>query len=734
MAKTKKHNKKIKNKSKKFRDSYLIDNSFPERKEKKNFNQLTNIYKKAHELAKETEMSKTIKQQDVGTVLTEKVFNLYKLLQTNVKLKPQDDFYTFANLVWLNKFKDKKEQLYYTQIDNFRVTQDKVFYELIDIVKKYLKENKNPLSKKLGNMYHSWLNLSPFAAKKQVKNIVTMIDDYRKDDKNLWKFLAHVSRNEIVKISNPLHWSLEPDMKNSKDYANYVYGPQFGLYDLDIYFLTKRSDYKERDAYIKYINKIFNTCLGKNHGCSGKDVFDLEKEMIMKFDCRKIKEDPENVYNKIKTKEGLEKYHFDWSEYAKALGYKEVPSFFITSNVNYLLCMSQLLQKEWTSEKWRSYWIYMYLGQLIRFHKDWRHLYFNYHEKKLAGQAIIFPREIYPVFGLAIAFNTFLTKEYVAKAYKKENVDYTRRMGDNLLELLINRIKKNSWLSPKTKVHALKKLEHIDFMIGAPEKLRNDPLLDYTKDDPWENMQMIFEWRTKEYIKLNDKPIIDIPEVNWKIFKVEGSQAYVVNAYYMPIFNQVYIPLAYLQNPFLDLQDTGIEYNLAFLGFTIGHELCHCLDDMGSKYDHEGNLKNWWTPHDKKVYKQKIKNINEQYIKFMGYDGIKADVSLYIGENMADIGGLALCSDYLVLYHTLKRNVEGIAITFLSFKLFYNFYAVQMRQKIHDEAFDIQLKTNPHPLDKYRCNCPLARLQMFRKLYMIKQKDKMYWPSDDTIW
>ena len=57
-----------------------------------------------------------------------------------------------------------------------------------------------------------------------------------------------------------------------------------------------------------------------------------------------------------------------------------------------------------------------------------------------------------------------------------------------------------------------------------------------------------------------------------------------------------------------------------------------------------------------------------------------------------------------------------------------------MRQKIHDEAFDIQLKTNPHPLDKYRCNCPLARLQMFRKLYMIKPKDKMYWPSDDTIW
>tara|TARA_Y100001970_G_C14259543_1_gene878673 strand:- start:7875 stop:10082 length:2208 start_codon:yes stop_codon:yes gene_type:complete len=735
MSKINKHKKRHnKRKTRKITGSKLIDNSFPERKEKKSFNQLSNLYKKAHEEAKKTTTLKKLKREQVSSTLTKKVFNLHKLLQTNVKLSAKDDFYTFANLVWLNKFKNKKEELYYTQIDNFRVTQDKVYYELMDIVKNYLKKNKNQLSKKLGNMYYSWLNLSPFAAKKQVKDIVHMIDDYRQDPKNLWKFLSNVSKNEIVKIGNPLHWSMEPDMKNSKVYANYIYGPQFGLYDLDIYFLTKNSHYKERDSYISYINKIFNTCLGPNHGCSGKDVFELEKEMIIMFDCRKIKEDPENVYNKIKTKEGLEKYKFNWEEYAKGLGYKQVPPFFITSNLNYLLCMSKLLEKDWTNEKWRSYWIYMYLGQLIRFHKDWRYIYFNYHEKKLGGQATIFPKEIYPIFGLAIAFNTFLTKEYVEKAYKKENVDYTKRMAANLLELLINRIKKNTWLSPKTKVHALKKLEHIDFMIGAPEKLRNDPLLDYTKDDPWENMQMIFEWRAKQYIKLNDKTIIDIPDVNWKIFKVEGSQAYVVNAYYMPIFNQVYMPLAYLQNPFLDLQDTGIEYNLAFLGFTIGHELCHCLDDMGSKYDHEGNLKNWWTPHDKKVYKQKIKNINEQYIKFMGYDKIKTDVSLYIGENMADIGGLALCSDYLVLYHTLKRNVEAISITFLSFKMFYNFYAMQMRQKIHDEAFDIQLKTNPHPLDKYRCNCPLARLDMFRKLYQIKPNDKMYWPSNDTIW
>jgi predicted metalloendopeptidase len=40
---------------------------------------------------------------------------------------------------------------------------------------------------------------------------------------------------------------------------------------------------------------------------------------------------------------------------------------------------------------------------------------------------------------------------------------------------------------------------------------------------------------------------------------------------------------------------------------------------------------------------------------------------------------------------------------------------------------------NPHPLDKYRANCPLSRLRLFKSIYNIKKGDGMYWDSD-TIW
>ena len=62
---------------------------------------------------------------------------------------------------------------------------------------------------------------------------------------------------------------------------------------------------------------------------------------------------------------------------------------------------------------------------------------------------------------------------------------------------------------------------------------------------------------------------------------------------------------------------------------------------------------------------------------------------------------------------------------------------MQIRQKISQKAILAQLKTNPHPLDKYRCNVPLSRLQLFRSVYNIKKGDRMYWesmPATNTVW
>jgi putative endopeptidase len=233
-------------------------------------------------------------------------------------------------------------------------------------------------------------------------------------------------------------------------------------------------------------------------------------------------------------------------------------------------------------------------------------------------------------------------------------------------------------------------------------------------------------------IDLEGKPLVDLATIDWKTFNFVGTQAYIVNAYYTPAENSIYVPLGILQKPFIDLDERGIEYNLANIGYTLTHEMSHSLDNTGSKYDYKGNLHNWWTPHDKKIFDRKVANVVKQYETFAAYDGIKMDATLSTGEDMADISGMAICEEYLRDFQ--DKNNDIVPIRSISFEAYFIYLAVQARQTIYKNAVRSLLKTNPHPLDKYRVNCPLARLKLFTSIYNIKKGDQMYWADQDTIW
>ena len=205
-----------------------------------------------------------------------------------------------------------------------------------------------------------------------------------------------------------------------------------------------------------------------------------------------------------------------------------------------------------------------------------------------------------------------------------------------------------------------------------------------------------------------------------------------MNAFYTPTSNSIYIPLAYIQKPFVDLEQRGIEYNLANIGFTIGHEMSHSLDDWGSNYDDTGKLNNWWTPEDQKHYKKIQEDVIKQYEEFAARDGIKFDAAPTVGEDLADISGLSICRNYLRDFQL--KNLDILPIQALSLQTFFTYYAFQQRQIISKHSLEYQLKNNPHPLDKYRTNIPLSRLPYYRVIFKIKKGDGMWWHNTNRVW
>ena len=696
------------------------------------FNQFEEEYEKEFNVSLEKH-HKSVEQE---------LIKMFKTPFTPSKYKPQDDYYTYINYQWLSDTtKELKGKLkHYVQIDSFRVTQEKVFYELIDIVKDYIRKNNTAKSKAIKSVYESLYNLDDKSAERFVQYYVELTDA-RIASGNIYEILGGINKNEIVSWGCPLVWNVLKDEKNVKYYKSTISAPQLTIYDYEIYIEDNYDDqntakYKKlfKRKFLEFIDTMFDLCLGKGHGLKSTDVWDCEYDMLTALGCDSIKNDDLDGYNVLTAKSAL-KYGFDWDKMATQIGYKDVPKTFICSSTNYLKCIMETLTTDnaWQSPKWRTYFLYINFRQIMRYHNRWRLVYFDFHGKFVEGKPIPYPKELYPVFGLSFCFNTFLTNEYIDKNKKQQYIDYTYNMGADLLTVYKRIINRNKWLSPSTKKYALLKLENIKLEVGSPKILREDPILDYDSKEAYQNIRRIAYWRTNQMIKLDGKSTdIDIPVIDWQQHKMVGKQSYIVNAYYTPTENSIYVPLAYLQKPFIDLDERGIEYNLAHIGYTLGHEMSHCLDDLGSKYDEKGNLHNWWTKQDRKIFNSKVKNVIKQYEQFAGYDGIKMDASLSTGENLADISGMAICEEYLKDFQ--DKNEDIVPIRALSFHVFFVYLAVQARQKIFDEAIKAQLKTNPHPMDKYRTNCPLARLELFRSLYNIKKKDKMYWGSTDTIW
>jgi predicted metalloendopeptidase len=651
-------------------------------------------------------------------------------------IKPENDFYDYINFQWLKNVSLESQQKYITQIDDFRLTQHQVYEELNGIILDYIKHNNNKLSKNLKFFYDSVIKMNPKDyTKRLAKEAVKTVDDLIAEG-NPWKMLAFFNKDEMIAHKAPFVWALNPDDKNTKTYTCYVSAHQFTILDLNVYFDDgKDVEYKHkyRREFKKSCQKIFNVLLGPNE-FQGKDIYDVEVDIFNALGCIDITPKEESSYNKIPGNEALSKYGFDWKEFSHQLGFKQMPSTFITSSKNYLKCGSDLFLQNWNTPKWRSYWVWILLSRLARITAGYEKLNYEFSGKFERGQEEINATDaVSASLYMSVPFNTFLTNEYVKKYENPQAMEYVKTLCNDLKLVYKKILMRNTWLQPSTKAYALKKLEHFNFVYGKPEGLREDPDLDYGTL-LYDNMKKIIEWRHHKFIELNGKHTIDIPMMDWSQYPVKmvGTQAYIVNASYTPSKNSIYINLGYIQKPFVDLDERGIEYNLAHLGFTISHELSHAFDDWGSKYGWDGNLNDWWTDADKKKYKAIQQDVIKQYEEFAARDGIKFDASIGVGEDLADISGLAICDEYLRDFQ--DKNSDLIPIRYLSYEGFYTYFAFQQRQVVTKKALAAQLKTNPHPLDKYRTNVPLSRSEIFRALYNVKKGDGMWWHNTDTVW
>ena len=666
-----------------------------------------------------------------------KVTGLMLFIKTKNKFKPTDDYYNYINYNWINKVSVLHNQKYITKIDNFRLVQDKVYNQINDIYNNLITTNST--SKEIINMREFYLSAKNLISKEQCKiyinNYIHKIDNLINDpnNNNLWKLLALISKNKMIAGDAPLSFNMSPNEKKTTHYCVHI-TPYSVHADVNMYLDQYNPKYKFiSNKYIEYINTYLDITGNKDLHGHAQDIFDVEKDIIMCFSTTNFNNDPDG-YNKVYTDEALEKYRFNFKEYCKELGFKTIPEYFVISNLDYLKNVCELMLQNWKTPKWRTYWIKMFVRQIIRYTYDYKSICDNFYLKLLKGQDNDYTDEIRAIRFTLISYNKLLSELYITQYTNANSIKYLTNMCVDLKSVCYKMIKNNTWLDPKTKQQALLKLDYLKIIIGESIDSIDDPDLNYINNDIWHNMLSYNEWKHNEYLVLNDSPVKNIPVINWDEypFVYSGSQSFIVNANYTSITNSIYIPLAYIQEPFISLtNDASLDYNLANIGFTIAHELSHSLDNIGSRYDYNGNLTNWWTSKDMKKYNEIQENIKKHYEFVNKRDGLTINASSNLRENISDIVGLNICTQYYIDFLN-KTNVELSSLKAI-IEDFFIYFALQMREKINKKSIQYYINMNPHSSDKYRVNVPLSRNEIFTSLYNVKKGDKMYYPNIKSI-
>ncbi|MBB5912891.1 putative endopeptidase [Nocardia transvalensis] len=311
-----------------------------------------------------------------------------------------------------------------------------------------------------------------------------------------------------------------------------------------------------------------------------------------------------------------------------------------------------------------------------------------------------------------------LGKLYVAKYFPPESKDEVKKMVADLMTAYRDDFHNSAWMAPATRDAALTKLDKMTVKLGYPDKWTDYSGLKITRGKLIESLRAIGVFEAKRMFDYLGKPV---DKTEW------NSTPQTVNAFYSPPNNEITFPAAYLQPPFFD-KDAQLAVNFGAVGSTIGHEIGHGFDDQGSKYDADGNLRDWWTKEDRAAFDAKSKQLVDQFDALVpeGLDpGQHVNGALTLGENLADLRGLQIAlAAYRIAEKRARRDPDFRAM-FLS-------WARSWRGK-QTKELTAELLTDPHSPNEFRCNQVVRNLREFYDTFEVKESDKLFLPPDQRV-
>ncbi|MBP2615766.1 M13 family metallopeptidase [Chryseobacterium jejuense] len=636
-------------------------------------------------------------------------------------VRPQDDFFSYVNGNWVKTTQIPSDKANW---GSFNALRENVDDASLDILNKILTETYPAGSEgeKIQSLYASFMDTSKRNADglNPIKADLAKIDAI-KSLNDLQKYLLEATK---LGDNSFYGWRAGADMKNSKMNAVYLGGPDLGL-GRDYYQKVNEANTKTLGQYQAYVGKLFGVLGYKNSTQAAQNVVDFEKQLANYLLTLEQNRDANLRYNPKNVSElsGLVK-NVDLAKYLKEAGVNT--DKVIIGELKYYQNMDQFVTQK-NLPLLKDYLKYHLInGNASNLDENLEQIRFDFYAKDLQGQKEQRPmnkRGLTLVNGvLGEAFGKLYVEKYFTPEAKQQMETYI----DYLLKSFKTHITNIDWMSPETKVKAQEKLSKFTVKIAYPDKWKDYSQLKVESPKQggslYANLQNVSAWQYQRNLDKVGKPV---DKTEW------GMSPQTVNAYYSGSNNEIVFPAAILQPPFYNPKaDAAV--NFGGIGAVIGHEISHGFDDSGSRFDGDGNLNNWWTDADRKNFDAKVAQLAAQYSAYEPVKGSFVNGKFTSGENIGDLGGVAVAYDALQMYLKDKGNPGKIS-GFTQDQRFFMSWATVWRTKATNEYMINQVKTDPHSPGMYRAFGPLVNQDSFIKAFDIKSGDKMYKAPEERI-
>jgi putative endopeptidase len=664
---------------------------------------------------------------------TEKIPGIV-LENMDTSVKPSDDFFRYVNGSWLDKTEIPADR---TRWGGFGELRKQTDADVLTILNEAIEQGNFPKIKDTqGNEIDS-------DQQKAVNYYESIMDTVARNSQGLDPLKPYLAKIDEIKTKKDVEdyitnmapygggafygFGVFNDLKDSKINAGYLGSGGLGL-SRD-YYVDEDEDTKGKlKKYEGFVAKMFQK-LGDDEATATKNAAtvvafesSLAKPMMTKEDRR----DTRKMYNPMSVEE-LQTLApaIDWDAHLKGIGVANIDKVIVT-DPNYFKAFNTIFTERSVEDmktllRWNAI-----NGAAGLLSTDLETANWEFYSRDLRGAKAQRPRNERALASVNGSIGEALGKLYVDKKFPPEAKQKAKEMIDNVMLGFEKRIKGLSWMSDSTKQKALEKLHRLTVKIAYPDKWKDYSALQVKGvkqgGSYFENAINVSKWNyDKDMAKLG-KPV---DRTEW------GMSPQTVNAYFNPVNNEIVFPAAILQPPFYNYQaDEAVNYG--GIGAVIGHEISHCFDDSGARFDADGNLNNWWTDEDLEKFTAEGKALIGQYDALVAIDDVHVNGTFTLGENIGDLGGVNAAYEGLQIFLD-KNGRPGEIDGFTPEQRFFLSWGTIWRTKARPEAIKNQIKTDPHSPGNFRAYVPLKNVDAFYKAFDIKEGDKMYLKPEDRV-